>query len=173
MSRSFPDISIIKTRPHKHSCLQGRDSFSSIPAFPPFLVFSILLSQQSENTRLHSDDNGVTGPDWGHSEVVFKCFPRRRFQPVTHIPSTFAAHIHSAAGTWCPDALLCHVTTFYSSLLRVMDYYNRLRAGCQMEKIFTPTCLDPSDTIKWTESLSQQYFPCPVTFCKVIPGLII
>lgn len=21
------------------------------------------------------DDNGITGPDWGHSEVVFKCFP--------------------------------------------------------------------------------------------------
>lgn len=20
------------------------------------------------------DDNGITGPDWGHSEVVFKCF---------------------------------------------------------------------------------------------------
>ena len=28
------------------------------------------------------DDNGITGPDWGHSEVVFNCFPIRCFQQI-------------------------------------------------------------------------------------------
>ena len=32
------------------------------------------------------DDNGITGPDWGHSEVVFGCFPIR--------------HFHLAASLW-------------------------------------------------------------------------
>lgn len=27
-----------------------------------------------------TDDNGITGPDQGHSEVVFKCFQLRCFQ---------------------------------------------------------------------------------------------
>jgi hypothetical protein len=27
-----------------------------------------------------SDGNGITGPDWGHSEVVFGCFRIRCFQ---------------------------------------------------------------------------------------------
>lgn len=32
-------------------------------------------------TQNHSyDDNGITGPDWGHSELVFKCFLSRYSQ---------------------------------------------------------------------------------------------
>ena len=38
---------------------------------------------------LNYDDNGITGPDWGHSEVVFGCFPIRCFQHFTSLSVTF------------------------------------------------------------------------------------
>ena len=33
--------------------------------------------------------DGITGPDWGHSEVVFNCFPIRCFQHFTSLSVTF------------------------------------------------------------------------------------
>ena len=35
------------------------------------------------------DGNGITGPDWGRSEVVFGCFPPKRFQPAALLSGTF------------------------------------------------------------------------------------
>ena len=42
-----------------------------------------------EAKPLNYDDNGITGPDWGHSEVVFGCFPIRCFQHFTSLSVTF------------------------------------------------------------------------------------
>ena len=118
--------------------LQGRGTnFHNIPAVPPLLAsFSVLHSafakKNTADTRLHSDDNGVTGPDWGHSEVVFKCFPRRCFQPDTSCSVTYL--IHNCRP--CSVTFLCHVVTFYSSLQRVTDYYNHLDVCCQLQILF-------------------------------------
>ena len=35
---------------------------------------------RQKSKRSQNDDNGITGPDWGHSEVVFNCFRKRCFQ---------------------------------------------------------------------------------------------
>lgn len=39
------------------------------------------------------DDNGVTGPDWGHSEVVFGTDRRIRFGPLLPDEDTSSKHI--------------------------------------------------------------------------------
>ena len=55
-----------------------RDELKFLAAVPPFLLIAYAKSrfvEAVEKTDTASyDDNGITGPDWGHSEVVFKCF---------------------------------------------------------------------------------------------------
>ena len=48
---------------------------------------------------LNYDDNGITGPDWGHSEVVFDCFLIRCFQHFTSLSVTF--HSLLVSSTCC------------------------------------------------------------------------
>ena len=49
------------------------------------LIVSIPKHKFYVNTRnLFHHDNGITGPDWGHSELVFKCFVQRCFQHCLH-----------------------------------------------------------------------------------------
>ena len=60
--------------------------------------YSFAIRQQVSDSSLNKiqknlnyDDNGITGPDWGHSELVFNCF-RKRCSQHTNI-STFAASL--------------------------------------------------------------------------------
>lgn len=46
----------------------------------------------------HYDYNGITGPDWGHSEVVFKCF---RQGTHTRRPLSVTFHILLFSSTCC------------------------------------------------------------------------
>ena len=60
---------------------------------------STLFEPASLPEPLHFDDNGITGPDWGHSEVVFKCFRDRRLPAYISLSGTF--HILLFSSTCC------------------------------------------------------------------------
>ena len=60
---------------------------------------STLFEPASLPEPLHFDDNGITGPDWGHSEVVFKCFRDRRLPAYVSLSGTF--HILLFSSTCC------------------------------------------------------------------------
>ena len=68
------------------SVMHGRLFFHSSTRFHP----ACSAARSCQDTKpLNYDDNGITGPDWGHSEVVFDCFPIRCFQHFTSLSVTF------------------------------------------------------------------------------------
>jgi len=60
-----------------------RDERMIYVAVPPFLVY---------DTHFILIDNGITGPDWGHSELVFICRPIRYSHQIISL-SVMASHI--------------------------------------------------------------------------------
>jgi hypothetical protein len=75
-----------------------------------FLTYNVITS---------FDDNGITGPDWGHSELVF----HKRF--IRLLPP-----LCSRKGI-----LLCHVLLMYSSLQRFALCFNITHYRLEFEKI--------------------------------------
>ena len=56
---------------------------------------STLIVMNFCSKPLHYDDNGITGPDWGRSEVVFSCFPPGCFHqpiPLCDIAAAYSSH---------------------------------------------------------------------------------
>lgn len=62
-------------------------------------LLALLPWSRQDTKPLNLDDNGITGPDWGHSEVVFGCFPIRCFQHFTSLSVTF--HSLLVSSTCC------------------------------------------------------------------------
>ena len=80
--------------PSQQICCKGRVLFSR---FHP--ACSATLCHARISKPLNYDDNGITGPDWGHSEVVFDCFLIRCFQHFTSLSVTF--HSLLVSSTCC------------------------------------------------------------------------
>ena len=86
--------------------------------------YSFVIRQQVSDSSLNKiqknlnyDDNGITGPDWGHSELVFNCF-RKRCSQHTNV-STFAASLSD---------------TFHSLLVSSTCYF--IFSNCNPKKLF-------------------------------------
>lgn len=47
------------------------------------LLRFVFIASKEVSQKPLTDDNGITGPDWGHSELVFNCFRKRCFQHTT------------------------------------------------------------------------------------------
>ena len=78
---------------------------STLTPREPVRAFSANRFSASVTGESQNDDNGITGPDWGHSEVVFNCFPKRCFQHNDAYTPRHLSLLHSA---------------IYSSLQRVL-----------------------------------------------------
>jgi hypothetical protein len=85
-------------------------------AVPPFLFHQMFIMESLVN-----DDNGITGPDWGHSEVVFLLC---------------SAEIFAANRLFLIDISLWKLPIKYSSHQRVTVNYNtkkKLRQGSALD----------------------------------------
>ena len=71
------------------------EPFFLVSRFHPICRIHFSCEKCRSTTSL--DDNGITGPDWGHSEVVFRCFPIRRFQHFTSLSEMFHILLFSSS----------------------------------------------------------------------------
>ncbi len=79
---------------------EGDDySFSSRfhPACPE--LHQILPDRHAADVQNHfiQDDNGITGPDWGRSELVFGCFLTKSFHHIGSLSGTFRSVLVSSS----------------------------------------------------------------------------
>ena len=79
---------------------------------------------------LNYDDNGITGPDWGHSEVVFGCFPIRCFQHFTSLSVTFHSLLVSSACSFISFSVVHYKRRFFICQRMLAKFLRFPRASC-------------------------------------------
>ena len=104
-----------KKRPFCHACAVKRDDVFSFTAVPPILFF--------QTTSF--DDNGITGPDWGRSELVFDHVPAKTLA----LPDGVSlCHIRCDL---LVSSTLCFFASIAFSALDIFRLYHPF-SGCQV-----------------------------------------
>lgn len=108
---------------------------------------STQISVLFRKKNLSFNDNGVTGPDWGHSELVFGCFLQRCFQ---HAQKRFLPLLRASLSAALPQLtrLFCVLSYCLFSCLPYLPqqylYFLPLPQGQgSLRPIFLPTMTVP------------------------------